>query len=266
MDFKILCSDLDGTLLSSKSDVSEFTISQISRIKEQLRVVLVSARMPQSMTYLQERLGIEKQPMICYNGALVLQGQNEVFSATIDFKTIAEVYRLTEKLGIQLGLYYKQEWYVEEISDRVQKEISYTRTEPVFRPSIETLSDWKTRNLSAHKIMLMGTKNSAPIIFSQLMDKFSEKMNIYRSNDTLIELAPKSVSKLSAIQLLLSPNESLADVISFGDNFNDIEMLVHTGLGIAVGNAREEVKAIANHTTLKNTEDGVAYFIEQHLI
>ena len=74
MDFKILCSDLDGTLLSTKSDVSDFTISQIAKIKERLKVILVSARMPQSMIYLQERLGVTDQPIICYNGALVLQG------------------------------------------------------------------------------------------------------------------------------------------------------------------------------------------------
>ena len=58
----------------------------------------------------------------------------------------------------------------------------------------------------------------------------------------------------------------MADVISFGDNYNDIKMLEHSGLGVAVGNARNEVKAIADHTTLKNTEDGVAHFIKQHLI
>jgi hydroxymethylpyrimidine pyrophosphatase-like HAD family hydrolase len=91
-------------------------------------------------------------------------------------------------------------------------------------------------------------------------------MQIYRSNDTLIELTPKSVSKLTAIELLLTSGESLADVISFGDNYNDIEMLQHTGLGVAVGNAREEVKAVSNHTTLKNTEDGVAHFIKEHLV
>ena len=266
MKYKILCSDLDGTLLSTKSDVSDFTISQITRIKEQLKVILVSARMPQSMTYVQKRLGIAEQPIICYNGALVLDGEDEIFSETIDYKAVEKVYGLADEIDIRLGLYCNQEWYVEETSERVQKEINYTRTNPVFRSTIETLTDWKTRNLSAHKIMLMGTKSSADTIFPLLMDDFGNEMNIYRSNDTLIELAPKSVSKLSAIQQLLSPNESLTDVISFGDNYNDIEMLEHSGLGIAVENAREEVKVIADYTTLKNTEDGVAHFIKQHLI
>ena len=265
MNFKILCSDLDGTLLSTKSDVSDFTISEIARIRETTRIILVSARMPQSMTYLQARLGISNQPIICYNGALVLDGDNEIFSKAIDFEILVEVYRLSEIHEIKLGLYYKQEWYVEEISERVEKEINYTRTTPKFRSTSETLKDWKERNISAHKIMLMATKTSADAIFPILADQLSNQIHIYRSNDTLIEIAPKSVSKLSAIQSVLSLDESLTDVISFGDNYNDMQMLQHSGCGVAVGNAREELKSIANHVTLKNTEHGVAHFIQQHL-
>lgn len=265
MDFKILCSDLDGTLLSTKSDVSDFTISEVARIRGKIRIILVSARMPQSMTYLQERLGIQDQPIICYNGALVIDGAKEVFSEVIDLKAVEEVYRLSEQHNIKLGLYHNREWFAEKISERVEKEINYTRTKPIFRPTSSTLKDWRKRNISAHKIMLMGTKTSADAIFPVLVNELTEHMNIYRSNDTLIEVAPKSVSKLSAIQLLLSSDESLADIISFGDNYNDIEMLQHSGLGVAVENAREEVKSIASHITLKNTEHGVAHFIKQHL-
>lgn len=266
MDFKLLCSDLDGTLLTTKSDVSDFTIRQISKLKAKVKIVLVSARMPQSMTYVQERLGIANEPIICYNGALVLEGNTEILSKTIAFEVMEAVYQLATTLHIQLGLYHRREWYVEETSERVQKEIDYTRTLPVFRPTKETLIDWLNRHLSAHKIMLMGTKTTADTIFLELVERFGEQLHIYRSNDTLIELAPRSVSKLSAIQSLLDKNETMAQVLSFGDNFNDIAMLQHSGLGVAVGNAREQVKAIADDITLKNTEDGVAHYIEQHLI
>ncbi|MRI00388.1 Cof-type HAD-IIB family hydrolase [Kriegella sp. EG-1] len=266
MNFKILCSDLDGTLLTTKNDVSDFTISEIKRIKERMKVILVSARMPQSMRYLQKRLSIENQPIICYNGALIIDRTTEIFSNTINFNAVQKIHQLAENESIKLGLYYNQEWYVEESSERVEKEIKYTRTSPTFRNTYETLADWQSRNISAHKIMMMGTKTSADIIFPILNEEFSKQLNIYRSNDTLIELAPKSVSKLSAIQLLLSKEETLSEVISFGDNYNDFEMLQHSGLGVAVANGREEIKAIADFTTLKNTEDGVAHFIKEHLI
>jgi hypothetical protein len=73
------------------------------------------------------------------------------------------------------------------------------------------------------------------------------------------------VSKLTAIQLLLSEGETLDNVVAFGDNYNDFDMLKHAGCGVAVANAREMLKEIANHITAENTEDGVAKFIKEYL-
>lgn len=267
MTYKILCSDLDGTLLSTKSDVSDFTIAEIKRIKEQIKIILVSARMPKSMTYLQRDLGIENEPLICYNGAYIVNGDNEIDSVTITIATLKEIYKLTEENNIKLGLYYKDEWYVEETSERVEKEINYTKATPVFRPTTETFYDWKNRKVTgAHKVMLMGTKSTCDAIYPILENQLKDVIAIYRSNDTLIELAPKSVSKLSAIKQFLSDDISLDNVVAFGDNYNDFDMLKHVGCGVAVANGREEVKAIANYTTLKNTEHGVAEFIKKHIL
>jgi len=266
MKYKILCSDLDGTLLSSKSDVSDFTISEIARIRDKTRIILVSARMPRSMVYLQRRLGILNQPIVCYNGALVLHGDIEISSAVIQMQHLWEIHNLAQLHFTKLGLYYKDEWFVEENTERVRKEIRYTQSTPIFRDTSDTLKDWEDRNIGAHKIMLMGTKVTSDLLYPLLEKQFGEDLNLYRSNDTLIEIAPKSVSKLTAIKSLLEENESLSDVIAFGDNYNDIEMLEDCGYGVAVGNAREEVKAIADSTTLPNYEDGVAYFINSKLI
>mgnify|MGYP000300304594 CR=1 FL=1 len=265
MKYTILCSDLDGTLLTTKSDVSKITISEIKRIKNKTQIILVSARMPKAMRYVQKDLGILHEPIICYNGALILEDNKEISSTIITISQLELIYTLAKKHQIKLGLYYKDEWYVEKDSERVQKEKKHTKVDPVFKNIDTVLKEWKKKNAGAHKVMLMGTKESADIAFSQLQQTLSKELNIYRSNDTLIELAPKSVSKLSAIKELLKKNDTLKNVISFGDNYNDINMLQHTGCGVAVGNAREEVKRIASVTTLKNTEDGVAHYIKQHL-
>jgi hypothetical protein len=263
---KLLCSDLDGTLLTTKSDVSDFTIAQLNRIKDTIRIILVSARMPSGMRYLQKRLSIEEQPIICYNGALILDNEKEIYSTTIPLNIVQDIFNFCTPLKTALGLYNKDEWYVPENSERVEKEIKYTRTNAIFRPTKETLTDWQARNLGAHKIMLMGTKESSDILMPILNEELGSSINIYRSNETLIEIAPKTVSKLTAIKQLLKPNETLADVLAFGDNYNDLEMLNHCGIGVAVGNARIEVKDIADFVTTNNTENGVAEFIKQHLV
>jgi Cof subfamily protein (haloacid dehalogenase superfamily) len=266
MKYKILCSDLDGTLLSTKSDVSHYTIEQFNKIKNTTRVILVSARMPRGMRYLQDRLGISEQPIICYNGALILSGKKELSSVSIPLDILKKIYTLCDGLDADLGLYFNNEWYVPKTSVRVEKEIKYTKSTPTFRDTLRTLDDWQQRNVGAHKIMLMCTKEGADTLMPLLREKFETRVNLYRSNDTLIEIAPKSVSKLSAIKLLLGENDSLNDVIAFGDNYNDIEMLEHVGYGVAVANARDEVKAISKYITFENTQDGVARFIENNWV
>ncbi|EAQ99857.1 Cof-type HAD-IIB family hydrolase [Maribacter sp. HTCC2170] len=264
MGHNILCSDLDGTLLSTKSDVSQFTISEIHRIKSSTKIILVSARMPKAMRYIQKDLGIEHEPLICYNGALILKGTNKIYSTFIEASIIEKLESLTSAHAIKLGLYHDDEWYVEEISERVSKEILHTKTKPVFRNTLDTVADWKARGIGAHKIMLMGTKRTIDTITPFLQKQFRSEMNVYRSNDTLIEVTPKAISKLAAIKKLLDDNYSLKDVIAFGDNYNDAQMLEQVDCGVAVKNAREEVKKIADHITLPNTEDGVAHFLKLH--
>lgn len=265
MNFKMLCSDLDGTLLSTKNDVSDFTVSEINRIKEKIKIVLVSARMPQSMTYLQDRMGIADNPIICYNGALILQKDATLSSTVIPAIDVNRLQAICKSRDIKLGLYRHNEWCVAQTSERVEKEIFNTKAAPRFEPTKTTLERWEKTGTGAHKIMLMGTKQSMDALSSELPEEFLENMNFYRSNDTLIEVAPKSVSKLSAIQCLLENHDSLHDVIAFGDNYNDLEMLKNVGFGVAVANAREEVKKIAQKVTLSNTESGVAQFIKDHL-
>ncbi len=163
-----------------------------------MRIVLVSARMPSSMYYLQERLGIENEPIICYNGALIINAKKEVLSVTIPAEVLQKVYETCLTLDVDLGVYVDDNWFVSKTSDRVQKEIHHTKTEPTFEPTPYTLANLKQRG--AHKVMLMCKKDSADELMLKLKNRFDHELNIYRSNGTLIEIAPKSVSKLSAIE------------------------------------------------------------------
>ena len=98
---------------------------------------------------------------------------------------------------------------------------------------------------------------------SLLSNKFSNDLHLYRSKDTYIEIAPKQISKPSAIEFLISSEYKFefSQVMSFGDNYNDIEMLQASGLGLAVGNAKEEVRAVANKIIGDAKKDGVAEFL-----
>ncbi|MEM6895076.1 MAG: Cof-type HAD-IIB family hydrolase [Bacteroidota bacterium] len=264
MDFKYLCSDLDGTLLSTKNDVSDFTIEQFQRLKERLKIILVSARMPKSMTYVQDRLGISENPLVSYNGALVLSGERTVTNVMIPPEVLQKLYGLAESFEVKLGLYVHNEWCVEETSLRVEKETFNTKAEPFFEKTMDTLARWGSQNLGAHKIMLMGTKMQLDALEKPLKEQLGEALILYRSSDTFSELAPAGTSKLLGIAALLENGHSFQDVLAFGDNYNDLDMLATAGYGVAVGNAKNEVKDVANALTLANTENGVAEFLKAH--
>ena len=90
--------------------------------------------------------------------------------------------------------------------------------------------------------------------------------HVYKSKDTYLEIASKKISKKSAIATLLQhkyPDLKWGNVIAFGDNYNDMEMLEAVGMGVAVGNAKEEVLAMADHITTGNKEGGVAKAINE---
>ena len=264
MKYSAFCTDLDGTFLSLKNDISDFAVSQIHKIKEQIPIILASARMPQSMTYLQEKMGITDHPMICFNGALIVEKNIEKSIAEIDIATLEAVYKMTAALDIKIGLYHANDWQVPTTSERVEKEIFNTKAQPTFNTTENTLKQWQKENKGAHKVMLMGTKENIDTIFPFLNASFQNSLNSYRSNDTLIELAPKSVTKLTALKCILG-EDKLANVLAFGDNYNDIDLLEAVGMGVAVANGREEVKEIADFVTLSCKEDGVAHFLKEHI-
>ncbi|MFS4417674.1 HAD family hydrolase [Maribacter sp. 2307ULW6-5] len=266
MKVKVICSDLDGTLLSTKSDVSQTTIDAVAHIKDHVRIILVSARMPSAMQYIQKDLGILDAPMICYNGALVCKNGKKVHSREIPPGTAVEVEALARDKEALLGLYHENGWYVPNTSERVTKEIKHTKVQPVYEPTKTTLHRWEQEQKGAHKIMVMATKGTADPLEDKLRSRFAHHLQIYRSNDTLLELSPKGTNKATAIAQLLEPGEHLANVLAFGDNYNDMEMLRQCGTGVAVHNAKKAVKEVADHITKSNTEHGVAHFIRTKLI
>ncbi len=144
-----------------------------------------------------------------------------------------------------------------------QREENNTKTRPEISSNREVVSYWKTKNIGAHKIMLMGDIPLIQEMFTTLQNDFSQALHIYRAKDTYIEVADKKVSKLTGIKVLLEEKYffDLQQVMAFGDNYNDMEMIQGVKYGIAVGNAREELKKVAYGLTFHHKEDGVAKYL-----
>ncbi|WP_215223289.1 Cof-type HAD-IIB family hydrolase [Echinicola shivajiensis] len=274
MNIKALCTDIDGTFLNKNREISERTISAIKQLPEDFPVILASSRMPSAMRHLQTDLDRLQNPMICYNGGYIIHfdGKEENFelldSVKISLDIVDHISSLAKGTDIHISLYHEDEWYVPQDDFWTQREITSTKVNPVIKSWEEVKDHWSSRQAGAHKVMCMGPAEQIEVIFKTLENEKNEDLHLYRSKDTYIEIAPKAISKASALELLLSKkyNIKISEVMAFGDNYNDIEMLKAVGHGVAVGNARDEVKAVANEITAKNIDDGVAMMIEKYCL
>jgi Cof subfamily protein (haloacid dehalogenase superfamily) len=266
MQYRLLCTDIDGTLLNKDRELSEATISQMKRVSSKCDIVLASSRMPEAMKHLQDELDVRNAPLIAYNGGLVLDGNKVLTSTEVGYSEIEKIVGLSFGTEIHISIYHNDEWFVPAMDYWADREANNTKVQPQVRNLKDTLDIYGKTYKGAHKVMCMGPAEQIAVLYNNLIDQLNDDLHVYRSKDTYLEIASKRISKKSAIQTLLDQSYNTLrweEVIAFGDNYNDIEMLEAVGMGVAVGNAKQEVLSIANHVTDTNKEDGVAKAMQQ---
>ncbi|MGJ8683562.1 MAG: HAD family hydrolase [Nonlabens sp.] len=265
---QLLATDIDGTLLDEHRFLSAQTLKAFQKVNY-LPLILISARMPQAMYYLQDALQKKEMPIICYNGALVLNQQKQLHSTTIPFKDIEAIAQIALENNLHCSIYRGAEWFVPELDYWAQREENNTRVTPQVQALETTLAYFKETQQQggAHKIMLMGDRDAMDHAFAKA-GKLQSQLHLYRSKDTYTEISPMDISKKTALELLIKecfPEVQMQHVAAFGDNYNDVEMIAGVGHGVAVDNARDEVKAVAAYQTAHHKEHGVAQWIEMYL-
>jgi len=261
--FKMIGLDIDGTLLNSKHQITTETNKAIkTAVNEKgIPVILVSARMPKGIIFLQRELEIEA-PIICYSGALVLDKNGEILSQKyMSVSDIKEVYAAAKKLGVHVSLYKDDEWCIEKMDEWAKQEYEITSIIPNVINFEFLFEAWGKEGSGANKILCMADPDKINLLKDQLK---IDSLNIYPSKPTYLEIMPKEASKTSAIEILRKKfNVKQREILAAGDNYNDMDMIEYAGLGVAMGNAPDEVKRCADFVTLSNDEDGVAKVIKK---
>ncbi|MGB5942331.1 MAG: Cof-type HAD-IIB family hydrolase [Leeuwenhoekiella sp.] len=266
LPYSIIVSDIDGTLLDSNRDIAPATAKIINQLYPETKVLLASSRMPSAMYYLQEKLEILGQPLIAYNGGLILgENQKILHSITLPLAIIEAIVKHQQPCNYNLSAYCDDDWYTAEKDQWTLREINNTRVEPTLLPSKNLLQTLDRKNQAPHKCMVMGSPAELDDLILTLKKEFDDSANFYRSKETYLEITPKAIDKSKAITYLLDNHYGfeMNDVIAFGDNHNDETMLKNAGMGVAVANATPNVKDVA-HTVSQftNKENAVALMLE----
>lgn len=273
--YKMLCLDIDGTLLNSNHLISSRTREAIHTIKDEIPVILVSARMPAGIYPYQNELGL-KEALIAYSGALILDQEKEIImNKTISLADSNLLYSLS-KDKLHLSIYQSNKWYVESEDYWARQEAEITGLKPQIIDFKALFNCWQESNdffskkndssniLAANKILCMG--DSEEILgLSRQLSELKTNVSCYQSKATYLEIMNKTVTKSAAIEILLDRyGIKKSQVIAIGDNYNDLEMIKYAGLGVAMSNAPQEVQQAADLTTSSNDQDGVAEIIEKY--
>lgn len=264
MEWKIVFSDIDGTVLNSEHELLASTIDAVQKLAlKNIPFVLVSARMPKAMKLILDEMKV-KMPMISYGGALVLDEQNKILYDNkinkIDTEAIISEIELLWPDDVVINYYSDDNWFVKDENNKaVKREENITNV----KASQADFKNLIANNILPNKILCMTKANISSKIEAVLQEKFPQ-LNIVRSSDILIEIMNKDVSKANGIEVLLHHLKMTpAQAIAFGDNYNDLTMLNFVGRGVVMQNAPEEIRKEAKYITKSNNEDGIYEYLKQ---
>lgn len=265
--YKLIAVDMDGTLLNEKKEISNRCYEDIMKLKESgKKIVLATGRPLNGILRYIEKLNLmdEDDYVVAFNGALVQSTQTKqiLFNKPLSLDAYKELYELSKQLEINIHA-------LTDNSVLTPKDNPYTEIESSINkiPTIEGPIEDVDISTIIIKVMFVDDPAKLDAIIPLLPQWVKEKYSILRSSPIFLEFLDKSVNKgagVSAItqQLGMKPEE----VICVGDAENDIAMIQFAGLGVAMANATEEVKAVADYITLSNEEDGVAHVIEKYML
>lgn len=171
-----------------------------------------------------------------------------------------------KKNHLPLWIFEKRKWYVTDVDQYVEWEMEMIKYQPEI-VAIERMADmWNRNQTGPNKLMIAADPETIPVIRQKIAEKNLIDIDMACSADIFLEIYPKGVSKglaMSAIceKLGISPERTIA----FGDQELDISMIEQAGLGIAMGNATDELKEKADFVTKTNNEAGIAYVLESIL-
>jgi Cof subfamily protein (haloacid dehalogenase superfamily) len=266
--YKLLAVDMDGTLLNSNKCISRANKEAIKKaIEKGVNVVITSGRGLKGLdNFLDEvHLRGENQYLIANNGGTIYKANNfECISYKgLRGRDLVKAHTLSKKFEINMIAYTHEGAIAAEESEFTRFETEYVGA-PV--KIINFGSDVKAED-EITKILFSQTEELLTQKMLEIPKEFYSEYNVVKTMPTVLEIMSKDCNKGYGVKTLADKlGIKREEIICIGDQANDIEMLTYAGLGIAMGNAIEELKNIAQYITLDNDNDGVAKAIEKFIL
>ncbi|PKM47325.1 MAG: Cof-type HAD-IIB family hydrolase [Firmicutes bacterium HGW-Firmicutes-8] len=262
--FKLIAVDLDDTLLDDDLRVSLRTRQALKKAAEKgMIVTIATGRMYRSALPMALDLNIGG-PIITYQGALVKNScSGEVLvdrPVPLDLARIvlAEGY----KAGVHMNVYLNDTLLIDSITP---EGAGYAKLAQVEMVPVGSLLEFLKNDPT--KVLYIADPSLLDRLKGELQKKFAQSLYITKSKPNYLEFMHPQATKGRALKALVERCGIARDeTMAFGDSYNDLDMIEFAGMGVAMGNAPEDVKKKADYVTSTNNDDGVAEVIEKYVL
>ena len=227
-----------------------------------IHVVLVTGRMFQSVRRYALEAGID-DPVVCYQGAVVADPVSGRWlrHVPIPLEVARETIAALNEEGFGLNCYVDDELYVAEVTEAAKR---YANFQHIELHPVGDLLDWLDRPPT--KLVVIDDPHVLDDLKQRMLERFADRLYISKSLPYFLEFASPDVTKAAGLEFLA---EHLAftreRTVAFGDGENDIELVDWAAYGVAVANADDRVKEIADFVCPSVDEEGLAQVLEAYL-
>lgn len=267
MDYKMIVTDLDDTLLTSDKKISIRDLEAIKKAQEKgIKFVLCSGRPTFAMRDLAEEIEAKKYEsyILSFNGSIITycKTNKNIFEESLKKEDLHLMYDFAKKYNTHILTYIDDEIISETESEYIDVEVQLTK---MPHKIVKNFKEYI--NCGAVKCMLLAEPTYLKEVEKKLKKEYGDKYSIAISKPFFLEVTKLGIDKGVAIKKLAEKLEiKIDEVIAVGDSFNDLPMLKVAGLSVAVENANEEIKNQVDFITKSNNDGGMAYLIEKFIL
>ncbi|EPL9864994.1 pyridoxal phosphatase [Klebsiella aerogenes] len=270
MTFKVIALDLDGTLLTPQKKILPESLLALKHARKSgAKVVIVTGRHHVAIHPFYQALELDT-PAICCNGALLYDyiRKRVLASDPLFPEQATQLVTLLDTHNIHGLMYADDAMFYSEVTGHITRTETWAKTlpehqRPLFK-HVDSLGVTARDVDNIWKFALTDSDIDKLKNFTQVVEREIGLTCEWSWHDQ-VDIAQTGNSKGKRLtQWVESQGLSMKDVIAFGDNFNDVSMLQSAGLGVAMGNASDEVKACANVVIGTNTESSIAETLNQY--
>jgi Cof subfamily protein (haloacid dehalogenase superfamily) len=268
--------DVDGTLTNSEKKIPEKTKEALMKAQEAgARLILTSGRPTSGLMDFARELKMEENHglLVAFNGSKVVDCESKkvLFNETMTVEEGQAVLEHMKKFDVKPMIDKDDYMYVNDVFNNeinyngktiniIQYESRNGKFKLCEKEDLAAFADYPL-----NKILTAGDPGYLQDYYKEMMEPFKNKLNCVFTAPFYFEFTAKGIDKAKALDSVLIPmGYKKEEMIAFGDGHNDATMLDYAGIGVAMANAVEELRAAADQVTLSNDEDGIAYTLSKY--